>query len=45
MNRPGIPAGNWRWRYRAEMLTESLLDRLGDFTELYERAPAGEKTS
>jgi 4-alpha-glucanotransferase len=39
MNRPGVPAGNWRWRYRAEMLTDKLLDRLAQFTELYERAP------
>lgn len=39
MNRPGQPSGNWRWRYRAEMLTDKLLDRLAEFTELYERAP------
>jgi 4-alpha-glucanotransferase len=39
MNRPGHPSGNWRWRYRADMLTDTLLDRLAQFTELYERAP------
>jgi 4-alpha-glucanotransferase len=39
MNRPGVPAGNWRWRYRAEMLTDELLDRLAQFTEVYERTP------
>ncbi len=37
MNRPGQPSGNWRWRYRAEMLTDELLDRLAQLTELYER--------
>jgi 4-alpha-glucanotransferase len=39
MNRPGQPSGNWRWRYRADMLTDKLLDRLARFTEMYERAP------
>jgi len=39
MNYPGRPAGNWRWRFRADMLTERLLDRLAQFTEIYERAP------
>jgi 4-alpha-glucanotransferase len=39
MNFPGQPSGNWRWRFRADMLTEHLLDRLAQFTEIYERAP------
>jgi len=39
MNLPGYPSGNWRWRFRAELLTDDLLDRLARFTELYERAP------
>jgi 4-alpha-glucanotransferase len=39
MNLPGYPSGNWRWRFRAELLTDNLLDRLARFTELYERAP------
>jgi 4-alpha-glucanotransferase len=38
MNFPGQPSGNWRWRFRAEMLTEPLLDRLAELTVLYERA-------
>ncbi len=39
MNYPGRPAGNWRWRFRADMLTEGLLDRLAQLTEIYERGP------
>jgi 4-alpha-glucanotransferase len=38
MNRPGQPSGNWRWRFRAAMLTEALLDRLAEMTVIYERA-------
>jgi 4-alpha-glucanotransferase len=38
MNRPGRPSGNWRWRFRADMLTQALLDRLAELTEIYERA-------
>ncbi len=38
MNRPGQPSGNWRWRFRADMLTEQLLDRLAELTVVYERA-------
>ncbi len=38
MNRPGQPSDNWRWRFRAEMLTEELLDRLAELTVIYERA-------
>jgi 4-alpha-glucanotransferase len=38
MNWPGRPSGNWRWRFRADMLTEGLLDRLAELTETYERA-------
>ena len=37
MNWPGRPAGNWRWRFRTEMLTEDLLDRLAELTATYER--------
>jgi len=39
MNYPGRPSGNWRWRFRADMLTERLFDRLAQLTEIYERAP------
>jgi 4-alpha-glucanotransferase len=40
MNLPGRPAGNWRWRFRREMLTQHVLDRLRDMTELYGRDQA-----
>ncbi|BAU43741.1 hypothetical protein O77CONTIG1_03573 [Leptolyngbya sp. O-77] len=39
MNYPGKPDGNWDWRYRAEVLTEELGDRLLALVELYGRAP------
>jgi 4-alpha-glucanotransferase len=38
MNRPGQPWGNWRWRFRADMLTEARIDRLAELTDIYERA-------
>jgi 4-alpha-glucanotransferase len=38
MNVPGTPSGNWRWRFTEEMLSENLLERLADFTEVYRRA-------
>ncbi|MHB1424189.1 MAG: 4-alpha-glucanotransferase [Gemmataceae bacterium] len=37
MNRPGTPSGNWRWRFRADLLREELLERLAELTVLYER--------
>ncbi len=33
MNLPGTRAGNWRWRYRPEQLTDDLADRLRRLTE------------
>jgi 4-alpha-glucanotransferase len=37
MNLPGRAEGNWRRRYRADMLTPAVFDRLADLTELYNR--------
>jgi 4-alpha-glucanotransferase len=37
MNLPGREAGNWSWRYTENMLTQPLLDRLADITEVYSR--------
>ncbi len=38
MNIPGTATGNWSWRYRdAEVLDQSLSDRLLDVTQLYSR--------
>jgi 4-alpha-glucanotransferase len=37
MNQPATLSGNWRWRYRAEMLTTGTARQLRALTELYER--------
>jgi 4-alpha-glucanotransferase len=37
MNQPATIGGNWRWRFRPEMLTPEIQRRLGDLTRLYER--------
>lgn len=39
MNRPGTEEGNWIWRYRDEMLTEAMAERLRALTRLYGRLP------
>ena len=41
MNLPGRPAGNWGWRYRAEMLGDWHRERLREMVELYGREPIG----
>jgi 4-alpha-glucanotransferase len=40
MNIPGVPGGNWGWRYANGALTPSLAARLRDMTELYARLPS-----
>jgi 4-alpha-glucanotransferase len=37
MNQPATLTGNWRWRYRPEMLTPETASELRELTELYER--------
>ncbi|MCM2332617.1 MAG: 4-alpha-glucanotransferase, partial [Anaeromyxobacteraceae bacterium] len=37
MNRPGTPAGNWRWRLREGSLTPALASRLAELAALYDR--------
>ncbi len=37
MNIPGITKGNWRWRFTADMLTETISRRLRKLTTLYGR--------
>jgi 4-alpha-glucanotransferase len=39
MNRPGIPEGNWEWRYRPDFLSTWLSDRLLRLTGTYGRTP------
>jgi len=42
MNCPGATRGNWRFRYRADMLADWQAERLAYLTGLYGRAPAHE---
>jgi len=37
MNLPGTLGRNWTWRYNPDLLTEGVLNRLGELTELYGR--------
>jgi len=39
MNRPGIAAGNWGWRFRTSQFSQDLVNRLSGLTELYNRLP------
>jgi 4-alpha-glucanotransferase len=39
MNLPGVGTGNWGWRYGEKDLTNKMLDRLGELTVTYGRAP------
>lgn len=38
MNFPGVATGNWGWRYRPDMMTQEICDRLRHLTHLYGRA-------
>jgi 4-alpha-glucanotransferase len=42
MNMPSRATGNWGWRFTQEMLTQSILERLAELTELYSRYPLAE---
>jgi 4-alpha-glucanotransferase len=37
MNQPATLGGNWRWRYRVEMVTPEIRRRLKELTRLYDR--------
>jgi 4-alpha-glucanotransferase len=39
MNVPGRGTGNWRWRMTPDQLSPALIDRLGELTRTYGRAP------
>jgi len=39
MNRPSTSEGNWKWRYRAEMLSDQLRDRIRTLIYTYGRTP------
>ncbi|MDP4144054.1 MAG: 4-alpha-glucanotransferase [Bacillota bacterium] len=37
MNTPGTSAGNWRWRFKKEMITEEISEKLIELTTVYGR--------
>ena len=37
MNLPGTISGNWKWRYKPNVLTKEISDRLRELTVLYDR--------
>ena len=37
MNLPGTTSGNWRWRYRRDVLTDTLAAKLRSLTTIYDR--------
>ena len=39
MNKPGIGAGNWRWRFRLDQFRPEVIHRLAELTTLYNRVP------
>ena len=45
MNQPGIPDGNWSWRYQAGALTSQISDRLREVTDIYGRTPKNQDES
>jgi 4-alpha-glucanotransferase len=40
MNKPGVPTGNWQWRFSWDQVTDELPTRLTRLVQLYGRAPA-----
>jgi len=40
MNVPSLSGGNWRWRFRAEMLRPELAAKLALLAEVSDRLPA-----
>ena len=39
MNKPGIPTGNWRWRFRLDQFRPEAIHRMAELTALYNRVP------
>jgi len=39
MNTPGVPVGNWKFRYKSEMLTSNIAERLAYLGWMYNRLP------
>jgi 4-alpha-glucanotransferase len=40
MNRPGVPVGNWQWRFQWDELDDALPTRVAHLVALYGRKPA-----
>jgi 4-alpha-glucanotransferase len=43
MNKPGVAEGNWRWRFRGDQFRPELIERVRDFTTLYNRVLKAEE--
>lgn len=43
MNIPGEPSGNWRFRYKSDMLTDQIKEKLSYLTEMFNRAAEKEE--
>ncbi len=39
MNKPGVPTGNWRWRFRIDQFRPDMIARVRDLTVLFNRVP------
>ena len=44
MNTPGVPGGNWGWRFTKDRLTPDIKERLKDLTRMYGRAGSADIT-
>lgn len=40
MNRPGVPTGNWEWRFRLDQFRGELVGRMEELTRTFNRIPA-----
>jgi len=45
MNKPGIAAGNWGWRFKPDQFPPGVIERIGEWTERYRRVPEKAKPS
>lgn len=45
MNLPGIPSGNWQFRYTQDMLTDTMAERLCYLSGLFNRLPVTEENA
>jgi 4-alpha-glucanotransferase len=43
MNKPGIATGNWRWRFRLDQFRPDAIQRMAEFSTLYNRVPSEQR--